>query len=156
MDLVVAGEREEPGPIVIRVPCHGGALAELPERIEGHPRGVCVRIAEIDTADADCVFGHAPTSSGRQTTRTTAIAWQSACESDKDEVSQPWRCACSATVPLRRSRGSEPSRITSISVRGNGMSGFANALITASLAANRAASLCARLWPWQSSISVAV
>src|ERR1700677_5241505 len=38
---------------------------------------------------------------GLQTTRTTAIAWQSACESDKDELSQPWCCARSATAPLR-------------------------------------------------------
>src|SRR5208283_6033383 len=80
-------------------------------------------------------------SAGLQTTRTTAIAWQSACESDKDELSQPWCCARSATAPLRRSRGNGPSRVTSISRRGNGMSGSANALITASLAANRAASL---------------
>ena len=28
-------------------------------------------------------------SAGLQTTTTTAIAWQSACESDKDELSQP-------------------------------------------------------------------
>ena len=34
--------------------------------------------------------------------------------------------------------------------------GSANALITASLAANRAASLCTRLRPWQSLISLAV
>jgi len=42
-----------------------------------------------------------------QTTRTTAIAWQSACESDKDELSQPWCCARSASAPLRRSRAAD-------------------------------------------------
>src|SRR5277367_6526909 len=91
-----------------------------------------------------------------QTTRTTAIAWQSACESDKDELSQPWCCARSASAPLSRSSGSGPSRVTSISRRGNGMSGSANALITASLAANLAASLCTRLLSRQSLISLAV
>ena len=53
-----------PRPILVRVPCDGCALAELPERIEGHSRHVCVRIGEVDTADADRVFGHAHLLSG--------------------------------------------------------------------------------------------
>ena len=63
-----------------------------------------------------------------QTTTTTAIAWQSACDSDNDELSQPCSRACSATDPLNRSRGSEPSRVTSISRNGKGMSGSGESL----------------------------
>src|ERR1700744_2455407 len=93
---------------------------------------------------------------GLQTTTTTAIAWQSACESDKDELSQPRCCARSASVPLRRSKGSGPSRVTSISGPGNVMSGSANLLTPVSWAANLAANLCSRLLPRQSLIPPAV
>ena len=139
--------------------CHRDRCRNRPER----PRQARARRRNapiIQTHAGSCLRVIAPARPGvgrrLQTTRTTAIAWQSACESDKDELSQPWCCARSASVPLRRSRGSGPSRVTSISRQGNGMSGSANALITASLAANLAASLCTRLRPWQSLISLAV
>ena len=58
-DLVVAGKREEPRSVLVRVPCHRRALAELAECVVGHALRIRACIGKVDTADADRVFSHA-------------------------------------------------------------------------------------------------